>query len=422
MAALCRAIDSRASTRSTESTGGLLFGMSPTSVMPPSAASTVPAATDSGPVAPSGLLRCTWRSVAAGRITASPDVVARSARAYSAHREDSAVLGDRDLQWLKAPSDESPAREDACRGLPDRFPGGRSRRRTGGTIASRTRADGKKAAGPPSKGLFPGRPDRVVAGRSRAIRTRTYAGSGVNRSKVTEALGELLRAARYSAPASHGRPLDVPGHYAGIIRIGRETLAVTTDTVGTKVLLAEMLGRWEEVGEDTVAINVNDLASVGARPVGIVDTILCARPDPAIFRAIGRGLARGLAAARCSLLGGETAVVGDVVRGIDLGATAFGVFPDGRAPVLGEHIRPGDAIVGIPSTGFHANGFTLVRRLLEESRVDLRRPRPGARLAVGRELLTPTRTYSEIADALAELPGYTGSPTSPVAGSGTSRA
>ncbi|HLN51308.1 MAG TPA: phosphoribosylformylglycinamidine cyclo-ligase [Thermoplasmata archaeon] len=247
-----------------------------------------------------------------------------------------------------------------------------------------------------------------MAGRSRATRTRTYAASGVNRSKVTKALGELLRAARYTAPASHGRPLDAPGHYAGIVRVGRETLAVTTDTVGTKVLLAEKLGRWEEVGEDTVAINVNDLASVGARPVGIVDTILCAQPDAATFRAIGRGLARGLTAARCSLLGGETAVVGEIVRGIDLGATAFGVFPDGRAPVLGKRIRPGDAIVGIPSTGIHANGFTLVRRLLDESRVDLRRPRPGARLAVGRELLTPTRTYSEFADALAELPGIHG--------------
>jgi phosphoribosylformylglycinamidine cyclo-ligase len=247
-----------------------------------------------------------------------------------------------------------------------------------------------------------------VAGRTRAARTRTYAASGVNRAKVTEALGELLRAARYSAPPSHGRPQDVPGHYAGIIRVGRETLAVTTDTVGTKVLLAERLGRWEEVGEDTVAINVNDLASVGARPVGIVDTILCVQPNAGIFRAIGRGLARGLAAARCSLLGGETAVVGEIVRGIDLGATAFGVFPNGRAPVLGEHIRPGEAIVGIPSTGIHANGFTLVRRLLGESRVDLRRPRPGARLAVGRELLTPTRTYSELADALAELPGVHG--------------
>ncbi len=241
-----------------------------------------------------------------------------------------------------------------------------------------------------------------------ARQTRTYAASGVDFSKRAEALAALLRAARYRAPPSHGRPRDAPGHFAGIVRAGRETLALTTDTVGTKVLLAERLGRWEEVGEDAVAINVNDLAAVGARPVGIVDTILCGRPDARTFRALGRGLARGLRAARCSLLGGETAVVREIVRGIDLGATALGIFPRGRAPVLGARIRPGDRVVGVPSSGFHANGYTLVRRILEEAEVDLRRPRPGTRVSVGAELLYPTRTYSGIADTLADLPGVHG--------------
>lgn len=242
-----------------------------------------------------------------------------------------------------------------------------------------------------------------MAPASPRVQTRSYAASGVDRSKIATALAELLRGARYRAPASHGRPVHAPGHYAGIVRFGRETLALTTDTVGTKVLLAEQLGRWEEVGEDTVAINVNDLAAVGARPVGFVDTILCARPDPAIFRALGRGIARGLEAAGCSLLGGETAIVAEIVHGIDLGGTAMGAFPGRRDPVLGDRIGPGDRIIGIPSTGVHANGFTLVRRMLTEGAVDLERPRPGARLRIGRELLRPTRTYSELADELADL-------------------
>jgi phosphoribosylformylglycinamidine cyclo-ligase len=188
------------------------------------------------------------------------------------------------------------------------------------------------------------------------------------------------------------------------VRIGRETIAVTTDTVGTKVKLAAQLGRWEEVGEDLVGVNVNDLASVGARPAGLVDTILCSRPDPDAFRAIGKGLDRGLRQARCALLGGETAIVPEIVTGIDLGATAFGFFPRGRRPVLGAAIRPGDRLLGIPSAGVHANGLTLLRRLLEERSVDLLRPRAGADRPIGEEILTPTRIYSATADALAGAP------------------
>ena len=232
----------------------------------------------------------------------------------------------------------------------------------------------------------------------------TYARSGVDRSGVSSALGILLSQVVYRPPPSSGRPIEAPGHYAGMVRIGRETIAVTTDTVGTKVKLAAELGRWEEVGEDIVGVNVNDLAAVGARPAGLVDTILCHHPDPEAFRGIGRGLNRGLRAARCSLLGGETAVVPEIVDGIDLGATAFGFFPRGRRPVLGARIRPGDVLLGIPSSGLHANGLTLVRRLLRERGVDLGKPRPGGGRPVGEEILTPTRIYSGVADELADQP------------------
>ena len=242
----------------------------------------------------------------------------------------------------------------------------------------------------------------------RRRRTRTYAASGVDLAGRAGALARLLRAARYSAPSSHGRMLAAPGHYAGLVRVGRETIAVTTDTVGTKVLLAEQLGRWEEVGEDLVAINVNDLAAVGARPSAIVDTILCGRADPRIFTAIGRGLARGLSAARCSLVGGETALVGEIVRGLDLGATAVGFLPSGRRPVLGRRIRPGDRLLGLGSSGLHANGFTLVRRLLRESGTSLAACRRGRSVPLGRELLAPTRTYSDVVDRIADAPSVVG--------------
>ena len=247
-----------------------------------------------------------------------------------------------------------------------------------------------------------------MAGRGRSHRTRTYAQSGVNRGAVGTALRALLAQVHPLVPAEHGVPVDLAGHYAGLVRIGRETIAVTTDTVGTKVLLAERLGRWEEVGEDMVAVNVNDLAAVGARPAGFVDTIVCARPDPARFRAIGRGLHAGLTKSACALLGGETAVQGEIIHGIDLGGTALGFFPHGRPPVTGARIRPGDRLIGIPSSGPHANGYTLIRRIVDEAKVDLRRPRSGGRGPVGRELLAPTRIYSELADDLAGDPGVHG--------------
>jgi phosphoribosylformylglycinamidine cyclo-ligase len=236
----------------------------------------------------------------------------------------------------------------------------------------------------------------------------TYAKAGVDRSDVGKALHALLSGVRYRPPATSGRQLDLPGHYAGLVRIGRETIAVTTDTVGTKVLLAEELGRWEGIGEDVVAVNVNDLAAVGARPFGLVDCISCDRPRPEAFAAIGRGIDRGLRASQCALLGGETAVVPDIVQGVDVGGTALGFLPGRRRPVTGDRIRPGDVVLGLDSSGLHANGFTLVRRLLAKQRPDLGRRVPGERRPLGRALLAPTRIYVAASEAVADDPGVHG--------------
>lgn len=245
--------------------------------------------------------------------------------------------------------------------------------------------------------------------RSRRSARWTYRRSGVDRGAVATALAALLSEVRYRAPASSGKLLDLPGHYAGIVQLGRERIAVTTDTVGTKVLLAQQLGRYVEVGEDLVAVNVNDLAAIGARPAALVDVISCRRPDPSVFRAIGRGIDRGLRRARCALLGGETAVVPDLVHGLDLGGTAIGFFPGDRRPVTGERLRPGDLLLGLSSSGFHANGYTLVRRLIERSPRALGRPRGGdGRSTLADELLRPTRCYVPAAEAVASLRGVHG--------------
>ncbi len=236
----------------------------------------------------------------------------------------------------------------------------------------------------------------------------TYARAGVDRREVATALGRLLGSIRFRPPAARGRRVELPGHYAGLVRVGRETLAVTTDTVGTKGLLAADVGRWEEVGEDMVAINVNDLAAVGARPIGLVDCISVPRADPEVFAQLGRGLDRGLRAAGCHLLGGETAIVPELMRGADLGGTAIGHFPRGRRPVTGARIRVGDVLLGIPSTGLHANGLTLARRLVREHGVPLGSRRPGGARPLGHELLAATRCYVAASEAVADRPGVTG--------------
>jgi phosphoribosylformylglycinamidine cyclo-ligase len=202
--------------------------------------------------------------------------------------------------------------------------------------------------------------------------------------------------------------VPLPGHYAGLIQIGRETIAITTDTVGTKSILAETLGRWEEIGVDAVAVNVNDLASVGARPSGFVDVISCRRADPAVFEQIGRGIYRGLREARCSLLGGETAIVPELVQGVDVGGTAVGFFPKGRRPVTGARIQRTDVLLGIPSSGLHANGLTLARRIVGSSKKSLKTRRPDATQPLGEELLTPSRIYVAASEALADHAGVTG--------------
>ena len=248
-------------------------------------------------------------------------------------------------------------------------------------------------------------PERVGTGTESGW---TYRRSGFDRDSVGSALSALLGQVRYHPPASSGRPIRAPGHYAGLVRIGRETLAITTDTVGTKVLLAEQLGRWEEVGEDIVAINVNDLASVGARPAALVDVISCARPDSEVFRAIGRGIQRGIRQSRCALVGGETAMVPELVPHIDLGGTAVGFFPPRRQPVTGSRIQVGDQLVGIPSSGLHSNGFTLVRRMLAANSVALDLPRPGGTEPLGMELLTPTRIYVRAVESVAAVSGVHG--------------
>jgi len=192
-----------------------------------------------------------------------------------------------------------------------------------------------------------------------------------------------------------GRPsrqVPLPGHYASVIRIDERTgIALSTDGVGTKLLVAEQLGRFDTVGIDCVAMNVNDVICVGAEPLAMLDYIAIERADPAVCEQIGVGLARGAELAGVEIPGGELAQLGDMVRGFDVAGACFGtVALDGI--VDGSAVQPGDPVIGLPSSGLHSNGYTLARSALDGLPLD---EDPEGRLGrpLGEALLEPTEIY-----------------------------
>jgi phosphoribosylformylglycinamidine cyclo-ligase len=176
-----------------------------------------------------------------------------------------------------------------------------------------------------------------------------------------------------------------------VIRIDERTgIALSTDGVGTKLRVAEALGRHDTVGVDCVAMNVNDVICVGAEPLAMLDYIAIERADPALCEQIGRGLARGAELAGIEIPGGELAQLGDMVSGYDVAGAGFGVVAL-DAVVDGGAVRPGDAVIGLPSSGLHSNGYTLARRALDGLPLD--EDPGGLGRALGEALLEPTEIY-----------------------------
>ncbi len=220
----------------------------------------------------------------------------------------------------------------------------------------------------------------------------TYAQAGVDDEKTARALGGIIGLARETFGFRRGKagePVENLGHYAALMDFGEFYLAMTTDGVGTKVLIAEAVGRFDTIGIDMIAMNVNDLLCVGAEPVALVDYLAVREPDEGVFEEMARGLYEGARQAGIAIVGGETAVMPDLINGFDLAGTAIGVVGKGKV-VTGEKIRPGDAVIGIASSGIHSNGLTLARKLLI--------PKYGLKYEYrGRKLwewlLEPTRIY-----------------------------
>ncbi len=188
------------------------------------------------------------------------------------------------------------------------------------------------------------------------------------------------------------------GDYAGLLDIGDRYLALATDGVGTKLLVAEALSDYSTVGIDCIAMNVNDLVAAGVRPVAFVDYLAVEQPDETFAEQVGEGLAAGADRADIELVGGETAVMPEVVRGLDLAGTCAGLA--GKGAVFDGEAKPGDALVGWRSSGIHSNGLTLAREAVTRSH-DYADPAPFEGYeTLGEALLEPTRIYTDLLDPM----------------------
>jgi phosphoribosylformylglycinamidine cyclo-ligase len=198
------------------------------------------------------------------------------------------------------------------------------------------------------------------------------------------------------------------GYYANVLDIGHNIgLAISTDGVGTKLLIAQAMGKIDTVGIDCVAMNVNDVICVGAEPLAMVDYIAVESADPALLGELAKGLYRGAEQAEISIPGGEVAQIREMIRGakegaaFDLVGTCVGIVPLDRI-LVGQDVQPDDVVVGLRSSGVHSNGLTLARRVFFEQAgwaLDRRVPELGR--TIGEELLEPTRIY--VREAMAML-------------------
>jgi phosphoribosylformylglycinamidine cyclo-ligase len=182
--------------------------------------------------------------------------------------------------------------------------------------------------------------------------------------------------------SSSNLPIKI-GHYAGAVKLGDKYIVMHVDGVGTKTLLALKTGIIEPTGVDCVAMNVNDIACVGAKPIALVDYLALEKPMDDVVEKVVRGLKHGAEESQAIIVGGETAIMPGVITGYDLSCSVVGVADKLKT---GQDVKPGDVILGLASNGIHSNGYSLVRKLIDEGKIRLEK--------WADELLKPTKIYS----------------------------
>jgi phosphoribosylformylglycinamidine cyclo-ligase len=238
----------------------------------------------------------------------------------------------------------------------------------------------------------------------------TYAAAGVDTGEADRGVAALVGVLRGIDSGRAPLSVPLPGHYASVVRLPAAPgigIALATDSVGSKVIVAEQARRFDTIGIDCVAMNVNDLICVGAEPLALLDYIAVERADPALLSELAVGLRAGAEAAGVEIPGGEVCQIPEVLRGhpspfgFDLVGSAFGTVALDEI-IDGAAVRPGDALIGLPASGVHSNGLTLARQALLQDgglSIESRPPELGG-ATVADVLLEPTVIYVRAALAL----------------------
>lgn len=220
----------------------------------------------------------------------------------------------------------------------------------------------------------------------------TYSESGVDISLEEATVSALT--SKLKETLKFRDVMTESGHFAALVKLGDKAVAMSTDGVGSKILVAEMMGKYDTVGIDCVAMVVNDILCVGAEPVAMVDYLAVEKPDPDVAGQIGAGLMEGAKQAGVAMIGGETASLPEIIKNFDLAGTGIGIA-DSNKIITGTKIRKGDVLIGVESSGIHSNGLSLARNVFFEKggfKVDDPLPDDPS-TSVGSQLLEPTIIY-----------------------------
>jgi len=220
----------------------------------------------------------------------------------------------------------------------------------------------------------------------------TYKDAGVDIYKEDKIIKALVSQITFKRTDDIKPAEELAGHYAGAIEFGNYYLVLCTDGVGSKMIVAEMANKFDTVPIDMIAMNVNDAICIGAEPVALVDYMAVENITEEMAKQIGKGLNEGLKESNINIIGGETASLPDMVKGVDIAGTVLAIAEKGKL-ILGKDIKKGDVIVGLSSAGIHSNGLSLARKVL----FDIAGLGINDKLSYGKtvaeELLTPTRIY-----------------------------